>query len=43
MSQSAKCGTYDWVEGFKNVGEYSWPKEKIVIGTKSWCGGDIAA
>jgi hypothetical protein len=43
MQQSSKCGVKQWVDGYTKVGAYSWPASQIVIGVKSWCGGDVAA
>lgn len=42
MGQSAKCGIQDWVEGFKTpgVGGINWDEDQVVIGVKSWCGGN---
>jgi hypothetical protein len=40
MQQAQKCGIKNWIDGFQKVGSYSWSASKIVIGTKSWCGGD---
>lgn len=36
-----KCGVVDWIRAFSNGGNKSssqWTSDKIVIGTKSWCG-----
>jgi len=41
MQQARLCGIKDWIDGFQSVGSYSWKPESIVIGAKSWCGGDI--
>jgi uncharacterized membrane protein YgcG len=43
MQQSAKCGVKQWIEGFSKVGSFSWSANQVVIGVKSWCGGDVAS
>ena len=38
---STKCGIVDWIKAFSNRGNpksSQWTTDKIVIGTKSWCG-----
>lgn len=43
MQQASKCSVSQWVSGFQKVGAYSWNPNQIVIGAKSWCGGDTPA
>jgi len=43
MQQSSLCGVQQWISGYSNVGGFDWAASQIIIGVKSWCGGDTAA